>query len=161
VVRVAQELHRLAGEMQVPAHVKTSGSTGMHVLFPLGGQCTFEQCKNPGELVARVVAEQLPEIATTARMPGSRGGRVYLDFLQNGHGKLLAAPFSARPVPGALVSTPLEWDEVDEALTLARFTIRSVPERLTALKDDPLLPVLTEKPDLVRAVARLGELLKS
>ena len=160
VVRVAQELRRLAGEMQVPAYVKTSGSTGLHVLIPLGGQCTFEQCKSLGKLIARVVAERLPDIATTARMPGSRGGRVYVDFLQNGHGKLLAAPLSARPVPGALVSTPLEWEGVDETLTLARFTIRSVPERLAAAKGDPLAPVLTGKPDLVRAVARLGELLK-
>ena len=59
-----------------------------------------------------------------------------------------------------MVSTPLEWDEVDESLTMARFTIRSVPERLAKIARDPLLPVLTEKPDLVRAVARLGELTK-
>jgi len=103
------------------------------------------------------VAERLPDIATTARLPGSRGGRVYVDFLQNGHGNLLAAPLSARPVPGALVSTPLDWDEVDEDLSLARFTIRTVPGRLEKAACDPLLPVLSEKPDLARAIARLAE----
>jgi bifunctional non-homologous end joining protein LigD len=157
VVRVARALHDLAGEMEVPAYVKTSGSTGLHVLVPLGGQCTFEQCKSLGELIARVVAERLPDIATTAPLPGSRGGRVYVDFLQNGHGKLLAAPLSARPVSGALVSTPLEWDEVNEGLSLARFTIRTVPERLEKAGCDPLLPVLSDKPDLVRAIGRRAE----
>jgi bifunctional non-homologous end joining protein LigD len=157
VVRVARALHDLAREMEVPAYVKTSGSTGLHVLVPLGGQCTFEQCRNLGELIARVVADRLPDIATAARLSGSRGGRVYVDFLQNGHGKLLAAPFSARPVPGALVSTPLEWDEVNEDLSPAGFTIRTVPERLEKAERDPLLPVLSEKPDLARAIARLAE----
>jgi len=157
VVRVARELLSLAEEMEMPSFVKTSGSTGLHVLLPLGGQCTFEQTKNLGELVARVAADRVPDVATTVRNPGNRGGRVYIDFLQNGHGKLLAAPFSARPVPGALVSTPLDWDEVDDDLDISRFTIRSVPERMQGRKGDPLLPVLREKPDLARALRRLTE----
>jgi len=155
VVQVARELRALAEEMGLPSFVKTSGSTGLHVLLPLGGQLTFEQTKALGELVAQVGADRLPDIATTVRNPGGRGGRVYIDFLQNGHGKLLAAPFSARPVPGALVSTPLDWDEVDDRLDISRFTIRSVPERMRGRKEDPLAPVLTAKPDLQRALARL------
>jgi bifunctional non-homologous end joining protein LigD len=157
VVAVARELHALAEEMEVPAFAKTSGSTGLHVLVPLGGRCTFEECRTLGELMARVVCSRLPEIATTARVIGARGGRVYVDFLQNGHGKLLAAPFSARPVPGATVSTPLVWSEVKADLDPWRFTIRTVPERFRRMKDDPLCGVLEEKPDLARALARLGE----
>jgi bifunctional non-homologous end joining protein LigD len=136
--------------------VKTSGSTGLHVLVPLGGLCTCDQCKQLGELLARVVAGRLPEIATTIRLPNDRGGRVYVDFLQNGHGKLLAAPFTARPVPGALCSAPLLWDEVDETLDIRRFTIRTLPERMSVFGHDPLAPVLAEKPDLVTALARLS-----
>jgi bifunctional non-homologous end joining protein LigD len=160
VVKVAREIHDLTEEMETPSFVKTSGSTGIHVLVPLGGQCTFEQAKTLGELMARVVSERRPEIATTIRLPASRGGRVYVDFLQNGHGKLLAAPFSARPVPGAKVSTPLAWSEVKPGLDPARFTIRTVPERMRALKEDPLRGVLSEKPDLARALARLAGLIK-
>ena len=158
VVRVARAVHELAQEIGLPAYAKTSGSTGIHVLFPLGGLCTFEQCKQLGELLARVVAGRLPEIATTIRLPGERGGRVYIDFLQNGHGKLLAAPFTARPVPGALCSATLSWDEVDETLELSRFTIKSLPERMSALGRDPLAPVLSDKPDLVTAIGRLAAL---
>jgi bifunctional non-homologous end joining protein LigD len=156
VVQVARAVRELCEEIALPAYVKTSGSTGLHVLVPLGGLCTFEQCKQLGELLARVVAGRLPDIATTIRLPGDRGGRVYIDFLQNGHGKLLAAPFTARPVPGALCSAPLLWDEVDETLELRQFTIKSLPERMAAFGHDPLLPVLTEKPDLVTAIGRLA-----
>jgi bifunctional non-homologous end joining protein LigD len=156
VVQVARAVHDLAEEIGLPAYVKTSGSTGLHVLVPLGGLLTFDQCKQLGELLARIVAGRIPEIATTIRLPNDRGGRVYIDFLQNGHGKLLAAPFTARPVPGALCSAPLLWDEVDETLELRRFTIKTLPERMSVFGRDPLAPVLTERPDLVTALARLS-----
>jgi bifunctional non-homologous end joining protein LigD len=156
VVEVARAIRDLAEEIGLPAYAKTSGSTGLHVLVPLGGLCTFDQCRQLGELLARVVAGRLPEIATTVRLPSDRGGRVYVDFLQNGHGKLLAAPFTARPVPGALCSAPLLWDEVDETLELRRFTIKTLPERMSVLGRDPLAPVLAETPDLVTALARLS-----
>jgi bifunctional non-homologous end joining protein LigD len=156
VVQVARAVRDLGEEIALPTFVKTSGSTGLHVLIPLGGLCTFEQCKQLGELLARVVAGRLPDIATTVRLPGDRGGRVYLDYLQNGHGKLLAAPFTARPVPGALASAPLLWDEVDEGLDLRDFTIKNLPERMAVFDHDPLAPVLTEKPDLVTALGRLA-----
>ncbi len=160
VVKVALAIRPLCDEIGLPCHVKTSGSTGLHVLVPLGRQCTFEQSRSLGELLARVVAGELPEIATTARAIGARGGRVYIDYLQNGHGKLLAAPFSARPVPGALVSTPLRWREVNARLDPSRFTIKTVPERMKKMKEDPLAPVLEETPDLAHALTRLGGRLK-
>ena len=77
------------------------------------------------------------------------------------HGKLLAAPWSARPVPRALVSTPLRWSEVKADLDMTRFTIQTVPERMAKTSEDPLRPVLSGKPDLVRAIARLSERLVS
>jgi len=156
VVQVARATHELAEEIGLPAYVKTSGSTGLHVLVPLGGLCTFDQCRQLGELLARVVAGRLPDIATTIRLPNDRGGRVYLDYLQNGHGKLLAAPFTARPVPGALCSAPLLWDEVDETLDIREFTIKTLPGRMSVFGRDPLAPVLAGKPDLVTALARLA-----
>jgi bifunctional non-homologous end joining protein LigD len=110
-----------------------------------------------GELLARVVAAKLPEIATVARSIADRGGRVYLDFLQNGHGRLLVAPLSVRPLPGAPVSTPLRWSEVGPRLDIGAFTIRTVPKRLRRMKEDPVLPVLAAKPDLGVVLSRLGE----
>jgi bifunctional non-homologous end joining protein LigD len=161
VVTVARTVRALCEDIGLPTGIKTSGSTGLHVLIPLGQQCTYEQSRTLGGLLARVVAADLPEIATVTRQVTKRGGKVYLDYVQNGHGRLLVAPFSARPLPGAPVSTPLAWSEVTESLDIRAFTIRTVPERMGRLKDDPLWPVLGETPDLVDALvklqARLGE----
>jgi bifunctional non-homologous end joining protein LigD len=137
--------------------VKTSGSTGIHVLVPLGGQCTYEQSRTLGEVLARAIEKRLPEIATTERVISKREGRVYLDYLQNGHGKLLVGPYSVRPLPGAPVSTPLSWSEVTARLDPSKFTIRTVPARLKRKRADPLLGVLSDRPDLPRALARLAE----
>ncbi len=157
VVRIARALHALLGEMGLPSHAKTTGQKGMHVLVPLGRQLTHAQSRSLAELLARALEEELPDIATTARSVGARGGRVYLDWLQNGRGKTIAAPYAVRPRPGAPVSTPLRWSEVDEGLDPAGFTIRTVPERARRLGADPLLPVLTEEPALLAALERLRD----
>ncbi|OLC08824.1 MAG: DNA ligase D [Gemmatimonadetes bacterium 13_1_40CM_70_11] len=155
VVTVAKAVKGLADDIDWPCFIKTSGSTGLHVLLPLARQCTYEQCRQLGGLLARVIATNLPEVATITRQVGKRGGRVYLDYVQNGHGRLLVAPFSVRPLPGAPVSIPLEWREVTPKLDIKKFTIKNAPARMTKLKDDPLLPVLEAKPDLVSALERL------
>jgi bifunctional non-homologous end joining protein LigD len=155
VVRVARAIHSLCREIELEAFVKTSGSSGLHVLLPLGGQCSYEQSRLLGELLARVVARELGEIATTARTMAAREGRVYIDYVQNGHGRLLVAPFSARPLPGAPVSMPLRWSEVTPGLDTRRFTIRSAPRRLASLKADPLRGVLETAPDLRAVLERL------
>jgi bifunctional non-homologous end joining protein LigD len=155
VVTVAREIRALCDDIELPCFIKTSGSTGLHVLLPLGRQCTYEQCRSLGGLLARVIAAQLPDIATTTRQVGKRGARVYLDWLQNGHGQLLVAPFSVRPLPGAPVSMPLAWSEVTPKLDIRKFTIANAPARMKKLKEDPLRPVLDLKPDLVSALERL------
>ncbi|HEY6158078.1 MAG TPA: DNA ligase D [Gemmatimonadales bacterium] len=155
VVTVAQAVKALCDDIGLPAGIKTSGSTGLHVLIPLGRQVTYAQSRTLGGLLARVIAAQLPDIATVTRQVQKRGGKVYLDYVQNGHGRLLVAPFSARPLPGAPVSTPLEWREVTPKLDIRAFTIRTVPARMQQRKDDPLWPVLDLEPDLMAALARL------
>ncbi|MEZ4273387.1 MAG: DNA ligase D [Myxococcota bacterium] len=157
VVRIARHIKQLCDTIDLPTFIKTSGSTGLHVLIPLGGQCTYEQSRHLGQLISHVVAKELPDIATTARHIASRGDRVYLDFLQNRHGQLLASPYSVRPLPGAPVSTPLRWSEVNSRLDLQAFTLRTIPKRLKRQKKDPLLDVLVVKPDLLGALRHLQE----
>jgi bifunctional non-homologous end joining protein LigD len=157
VVAVARAIRALCEEIGLPAFPKTSGSTGLHVLLPLGGQLTYEQSRTLGELIARVVVAELPGIATIARALRAREGRVYVDTLQNGHGRLLAAPFSARPLPGAPVSMPLRWSEVRRGLDPRRYTIRSAAARMERLGEDPLRAVLATRPDLTSVLARLAE----
>ncbi len=161
VVEVARRLHSITEEIALPALVKTSGSSGLHVLVPLGRQCTHEESRTLGELLARLVVADLPEIATVARLPAQREGKVYVDFLQNGHGKLLVSPFCVRPVPGAPVSMPLRWDEVEATLHIGHHTIRTAPARMAELGRDPLGPVLDLAPDLTAALHRLHQMLQS
>ncbi len=155
VVEVAREIRALCEEIDLECFVKTTGSSGLHVLIPLGGQLPFKPARILGQLLARLVVERLPRISTTARALGARKGRVYIDCLQNGHGKLLVSPFSARPLPGATVSTPLRWSEVTPGLDIGRFTIRTVPRRVSRMPEEPLLPVLRTSPDLARALTLL------
>jgi bifunctional non-homologous end joining protein LigD len=157
VVQIAIAIHALCDDIQLPCFVKTSGSSGLHVLLPLGGQCTYAQSKVLGELLARVTASDLPEIATTARALSARQGRVYIDFGQNGHGKLLVSALCVRPLPGAPVSMPLRWSEVTKKLDIRKYTIKNATSRLRRLKEDPLRGVLTEKPDLPAVLERLAK----
>ena len=159
VVAIARALRDLCGEIELPCHAKTSGGSGMHVLLPTGGRLDHDQSRQLAELLARVVVSRLPAIATTARSLRAREGKVYVDVVQNGRGRLLAAPYAVRPRPGAPVSTPLDWDEVDVSLEPGAFNLRTLPTRLAARADDPLLPVLEEQPDLDRSLHLLSGLL--
>lgn len=156
VIEIAKAIRALTEEIEIPSFIKTSGGSGLHVLLPLCQQLTHDQSRQLAELLARVIVSELPKISTIERTIASRGGRVYIDFLQNGHAKLIAAPYSVRPHPGAPVSTPLRWEEVTGKLDPKKFTIVSVPKRVAKLAEDPLLDVLSCRPDLGRVIERLA-----
>ncbi len=158
VVRIAREIRALCEEIELESFIKTSGGSGLHILLPMGGQLAHEPVRQLAELMAQVIVRRLPRIATTARSIAARGGKVYVDALQNGRGKLLAAPYSVRPRPGAPVSTPLRWNEVGPRLDVGKLNIRTVPQRLRKMGEDPLLPVLSHQPDLARSLALLMDL---
>ncbi len=155
VVQVAHAAKDLCDRIGLPVLVKSTGSSGLHLLIPLGRQCTHEQSRSLGELLARCIVGRLPEIATIVRQVSQREGRVYVDYLQNGSGKLIVAPFSVRPLPGAPVSVPLTWREVNGKLDIRKHTIRTVPERMRKLGADPLAEVLELTPDLGEALDAL------
>jgi bifunctional non-homologous end joining protein LigD len=161
VLRVARAIHDLCEELELPSFPKTSGSSGLHVLIPMGASLTHDQSRTFGELLAREIVRGLPEIATVVRPVPSREGKVYVDHLQNRHGQLLVAPFSARPLPGAPVSMPLRWREVNARLSNDRFTIANAPARMRRLGEDPFGGVLEAEADLPRALARLSERLSA
>jgi bifunctional non-homologous end joining protein LigD len=159
VVEVAQAARDLCQRIRLPAFIKTTGSSGLHVMIPLARQFTHDQARSLAEVLAQALVKKVPRIATTTRAVDKRGGKVYLDYLQNGHGKLLVAPFSVRSIPGAPVSMPLLWSEVNERLTVRGFTIKNAVARLEKLKLDPLIEILETKPDLGGALALLqGEI---
>lgn len=157
VVEIALALRDLCDEIALESFIKTSGGSGLHVLLPLGGLFNHDQARQLAELLAQIIVKRLPRIATTARAISAREGRVYVDALQNGRGKLLAAPYAVRPRPGAPASAPLTWDEVDDRLDVRDYNLKTVIKRLKKRKADPLLPVLSCQPDLARTLELLAE----
>ena len=127
------------------------------MLIPLVNQLTHGQAKTFGELLARVIVKRYPDIATIARSVKNREGKVYIDYLQNGHGRLLVAPFSARAEPAASVSMPLRWSELNGRLNNERFHIKNAQNRMKRLGHDPLADVLTAEADLVGSLNALAD----
>ena len=156
VVKVARALHRILDDLELPSYPKTSGATGLHILIPLGARYVDDEVRTFARLLAVLGVEAEPDISTVARPLRARGGKVYIDFGQNGHGQTIVAPFSVRPLPGAPASCPLLWSEVTARLDPARFTMATVPKRFDAMAD-PLLPVLGGGIDMAAALARMAE----
>ncbi len=153
-VRVARTAGKVLRGIGLRPAIKTSGASGLHVYVALAGGFSYEQVRLFMEAVARVVARELPDIASVERLPRGRGGKVYVDFLQNRRSATVVPPYAARPVPGARVSMPLEWDELDGDLHPSRFTIANVPEMLTR-RGDLFRAALTDRQDFAPAIDRL------
>jgi bifunctional non-homologous end joining protein LigD len=157
VITLAKTMKKLCDAVEMPAFVKTTGKSGLHVMLPLGRQLTYAQSLQLAILFARLVTDEHPDIATTQRTISKREGKVYVDAFQNRAGQLMVAPYSVRPSPGAPVSMPIEWDEVNTKLHNSNFTIANALKRMQKLGHDPVLPVLETKPDLVHVLERLNE----
>jgi bifunctional non-homologous end joining protein LigD len=114
--------------------VKTSGATGLHFFIPIRRGPPWREVTDTIRRVGVVVAQRWPTRVTLERAVQRRGGRVYFDYLQNGPGKTLCAPYSPRPLPGAPVSMPIAWSEV-ERVDPSRWTLATVPRRLAASGD--------------------------
>ncbi|MEM8769729.1 MAG: DNA ligase D, partial [Pseudomonadota bacterium] len=158
VVTLAQAIGTLADELGIPAYPKTSGKSGLHLVIPLARQLNHDHARTLAELMARVIVSRHPDIATVARSLKAREGKVYVDFGQNGQGRVLVAPFSVREEEAASVSMPLKWSEVNGRLANANYHITNAVRRMQRLDEDPLHPVLTDRPDLERALKRLAEI---
>ncbi|MGH9461322.1 MAG: non-homologous end-joining DNA ligase [Vicinamibacteria bacterium] len=154
VVRVARSIGKVLRGIGLRPFLKTSGATGMHVYVPLQPGYTYEHAAHFCEGIARLVAQDHTDIATVERVVNRRGGKVYIDFLQNRRGQTVVPPYVARPVPGASVSTPLDWDELDSELHPSMFTIETALPRIQRL-GDLFRGTLTDKQDLLPAIEAL------
>jgi len=158
-VEVAREVAAVLRQVALEPCLKTSGQMGLHVVVGLAPKYTYEQAKMFSELVAQVVVNRIPKIATINRNPRSRNGLVYIDYLQLGHGKTIAAPFSVRPMRGAPVSAPLTWRELKPSLNPAVYNIDTVPPRMSRMKRDPFLDAIEKHASMEDALPHLESLL--
>ena len=124
-------LRQLLPSIGLPAFVKTTGGKGLHVCAPLDGQATWAEVSSLGTAIARRLCREHDELFTTEFYKKARKGRLYLDTERNHLGATFVAAYSLRGKPGAPISLPIEWDEVeDPALAPDGFTLRNVEARL-------------------------------
>ena len=157
VVRVALTAKEILERIGIRPYIKTSGSRGLHIFIHVGAKYDFEIVKNFVQYLGKLIMEQHPDTTSLERSPSKRKNKIYLDFLQNRRGQTIAAPYSARPKSGATVSTPLEWDEVNQSLDIKSFTIFNTLNRLDQV-GDLWKDIYNEKADLKRALERIGNI---
>lgn len=147
VQEVALALKEVLDAVQLTGYPKTSGATGIHVYVPIKTEFAYEEVKNFAGVLAEEVVRKLPKVATTERAMKNRQKKVYVDYLQNGKGKTIVAPYVLRPVSRAAVSTPLQWEELKRPLDAGDFNIETIFDRI-AERGDLFAPVLSGKQSL-------------
>jgi len=143
-VLVLARLHRVALQhLGVTGQPKLTGQRGVQIWIPIARGPTFEETRNWTKQLSRAVGAAVPELVSWKWTVRDRGGLARLDYTQNVSNKTLVAPYSPRAAPGAPVSAPIGWDELDDpSLRPGSFTIRDFPRRLAA-RGDPFRTVLT------------------
>ena len=130
LVTAAHALRRALEEVELEPAVKSSGSRGFHVVVPLDGSADFEEARSFAREVADLVASRHPDQLTTEQRKDRRRGRLFLDTLRNAYGQTVVAPYAVRARPGAPISAPLVWDEVDAGFDPQGVTAGNVRRRL-------------------------------
>ena len=148
-------VRQLLAEIKLNSWVKTSGSKGFHIVVPLDAKARFGEVSRFAHAVAKVLIERHPDTLTQEFAKKDRGDRILLDVGRNGYSATFAAPYAIRPKPGAPVSAPCTWQEVEQGRVGPRtFTLRTMPERVTAIGD-----VWSDMPGSGFSVGRAMELL--
>jgi bifunctional non-homologous end joining protein LigD len=126
----------------LPSVPKTTGKRGLHIFVPLARGHTYEDAQAFALQVGETVAKQLKNV-TLERSLAARRGRLYFDCMQNAYGKTVVAAYSLRGAPGAPVSTPLRWSEMQPGLDPRQHNLRTLPQRLREV-GDLFAPALTQ-----------------
>ena len=161
IVEAALLVRRTLDKLELEGYAKTTGGDGMHIYIPVEPEYTYDITRTFAEAICRVCVAERPDLFTTPRSVEKRQkNRVYFDFLQNGEGKTIAAPYVVRAYPGAPVATPLAWREIKAGLTPAQFHMRNTIARFHKV-GDLFEGVLTKKQELLPAFQKLEALTSS
>ena len=129
-------LRDLLAELALPSWVKTSGSKGFHIVVPLDGKAGFDEVSGFAHAVGRLLVARDPRHLTQEFSKADRGGRILVDTARNRYGATVAAAYAVRARPGAPVSAPCTWEEVEAAEVGPRtFTLRTMAGRVAEVGD--------------------------
>lgn len=136
VRKAAQRLRAFLSGLGLESFPKTTGSSGLHVMTPLDRGADFDAVRAFARSVARRLAEIYPDGLTVEQRREKRAGRVYVDVLRNAYGQTAVSAYSVRARPGAPVSCPLYWEELDNRrLDSRKYNLRNVFRRLADTGD--------------------------
>ena len=137
VLRVAAlGVRDLLRELELPSWVKTSGSKGFHIVVPLDGKADFGEVGSFAHAAGRVLVQRDSRHLTQEFAKADRGGRIYVDTGRNGYSATFAAAYAVRARPGAPVSAPCTWEEIERGEVGPRtFTVRTMADRIAAVGD--------------------------
>jgi bifunctional non-homologous end joining protein LigD len=159
VIEAALVTKKVLDAAGVESFCKTSGSTGLHIYIPLGAKYSYEDSKEFGRAIVKIVHAEIPGFTSIERLTGNRKGKMYLDFLQNRPQATIATAYSLRPKPGATVSMPLHWEEVKKGLKMSDFTIHNAVARIME-QGDIFKGVLGKGISIEKALKKLSGLYK-
>lgn len=159
VKRAARWVAELLRELGLRPFVKTTGSKGLHVTTPLRPELDFEEVRQFAEDASDLLAARHPRELTTEQRKQDRKGRVYLDVMRNALGQTAVAPYSLRPLPGAPVAAPLDWEELERKnLGPQTYNLANIFRRL-GQKRDPWSGLRRHARSLTKPAVRLEKLL--
>lgn len=146
----------LLDELALESWLKTSGGKGLHVVVPLTPKLDYPTVKAISQRIVQHLAKTIPQRFVSKSGPSNRVGKLFVDYLRNGHGATTAAAFSARARPGMGVSMPVAWDDLANLISGAHWTIATAPEHLSQLDADPWARYWSKRQSLGTAIRALG-----
>ena len=137
VQEAATLVRAMLKQLGLKSWLKTSGGKGLHVVVPLSPRLDYDTVKGFSQAVVQHLARTIPSRFVAKSGPKNRVGKLFVDYLRNGHGATTAAAFSARSRPGLGVSMPVAWEQLGELKSGAQWTITTAREYLSFQKQDP------------------------
>jgi bifunctional non-homologous end joining protein LigD len=152
----AMLMRALLSELALKAFLKTSGGAGLHVVVPLTPRLDYETVKAFSQRAVQHMVKTIPSRFVAVAGGGNRVGKIFIDYLRNGHGQTTAAAFSARARPGLGVSMPVAWEQLSALKSGGQWTIANAREYMSFQKDDPWAAYWKTKQSLTSAMKTLG-----
>jgi bifunctional non-homologous end joining protein LigD len=146
----------LLQELGLESWLKTSGGKGLHIVVPLAPRWTYETVKGLSKAVVQHLAKTIPSRFVAKSGSSNRVGKLFVDYLRNGHGATTAAAFSARARPGLGVSMPISWEELADVKSGAQWNIANAREFLSFRKQDPWTQFWKQRQSLTQAMKYLS-----
>lgn len=156
VQEAATLMRTMLHELHLESWLKTSGGKGLHVVVPLAPKLDYDTVKDFSQAVVQHLAKTIPSRFVAKSGASNRVGKIFVDYIRNGHGATTAAAFSARARPGLGVSMPVAWDELSKLKSGAHWTIANAREHLSFQTSDPWADYWHNKQTLKDAMKELG-----